>query len=117
LKYFDVFEHPVLGVKAIKHGFSWPGFFFGVFWALFHRLWLPALLLFALATAAGVVLIISRSTLEWALLVLGIGVFAGFHGNDWCRVNVSKHGFTYVGTEQADTPDAAVATAIRKRKA
>jgi hypothetical protein len=33
-----------------------------------------------------------------------ISVFASLHGNTWRRRDVSKRGFTYVGTEQADTP-------------
>jgi hypothetical protein len=37
-------------------------------------------------------------------VVLAIWVFASLHGNNWCRRDVSKRGFTYVGTEQADTP-------------
>jgi Protein of unknown function (DUF2628) len=129
MKYFDVFEHPTLGVIAIKHGFSWPGFLFHGWWALFHRLWLEALLLFGVPfTACAVIaLILSPPSasgdaaallfcaLLWLLIFL-VYVVAGFKGNDWRRANVSKRGFTYVGTEQADTPDAAVAAAIRKRR-
>ena len=118
MNYFDVFEHPVRGIIAIKHGFSWPGFFFGSFWALFHRLWLAALLLFVgVSIAIPVLSMIFHSTLQtWVLLWLAIWVFVGFAGNDWRRVNLPKRGFTYVGTEQADTPDAAIATVIRKRQ-
>ena len=118
MKYFDVFEHPMRGIKAIKHGFSWPGFFFGGFWALFHQLWLAALLLFVgVSIAIPVLSMIFRSTLQtWVLLWLAIWVFVGFAGNDWRRVNLPKRGFTYVGTEQADTPDAAIAKVIRKRQ-
>ena len=37
-------------------------------------------------------------------VVLAVWVFASLHGNNWRRRDVSKRGFTYVGTEQADTP-------------
>jgi hypothetical protein len=36
---YDVYRYPVRGYAAIKRGFSWPGFFFGIFWALAKRLW------------------------------------------------------------------------------
>ena len=119
MKYFDVFEHPVRGVQAIKHGFSWPAFFFHVWWALFHRAWLFALLLFALLAGVAVVALISTresAILAWALLPLAVYVFAGLYGNEWRRVNVSKRGFSYVSTEQAETPDAATAQVMRKRQ-
>ena len=121
MHYFDVFEHPVLGVKSIKHGFSWPALFFGPLWALGHRLWLPALLLCALTIAVDVIaagilasLSVSVYLLSW-LSPVAAGVFAGFNGNDWCRSNLSKRGFTYVGTYQAPPPDAAVTTGMHKR--
>ena len=115
------FEHPVYGVKAIKHGFSWPGFFFPVLWALFHELWLPAFLLLVLGAAAVMMgTSLCHSMLEWefwwAFSSLVIGVLVGLDGNDWRRWNVSKRGFSYVGTQQAATSDAAVATVIRKRQ-
>jgi hypothetical protein len=37
-------------------------------------------------------------------VVLAVWVFASLHGNNWRRGDVSKRGFTYIGTEQADTP-------------
>jgi hypothetical protein len=116
MQYFDIFEHPVRGVEAIKHGFSWPAFFLGAFWALFYRLWLPALLLLALVAVGTVICQIIGWPSEAVFLALAVWVFAGFHGNDWRRVDLSKRGFMYVGTERADTPDAAVATVMRKRQ-
>ena len=45
---------------AVKEGFSWPAFFFGPFWLLWHRLWpeaagvgIAALATLALPPAAG----------------------------------------------------------------
>ena len=117
MKYFDVFEHPVHGLGAIKHGFSWPAFFFPVIWALVKRLWLPALLMSALWLIGVAVLgwIVGSALAVWLLAIL-IRVFAGFHGNDWRRGHTAKHGFTYAGTEQAHTPDAAVAAVMHKRR-
>src|SRR5262245_22853660 len=104
MRYFDVFEHPVRGIEAIKHGFSWPALFWGVLWVLFHQLWLPALLLVALIIIAAAIGVTFDSPLEGSVLGLAVWVFAGFHGNDWRRSDLSKRGFTYIGTYQADTP-------------
>ena len=49
-------------------------------------------------------------TIEAMLLVLAVWAFAGFHGNDWRRSKLSRRGFTYAGTYQADTHDAALRT-------
>jgi len=34
MKRFNVYKHPTLGTDAVKIGFSWPAFFFGLFWML-----------------------------------------------------------------------------------
>ena len=74
------------------------------------------MLLVALLVAAIVIATIARSPIEAMLLVLAVWAFAGFHGNDWRRSKLSRRGFTYAGTYQADTPDAALAIVIHKRQ-
>ncbi|WP_341890868.1 DUF2628 domain-containing protein [Variovorax sp. YR752] len=39
MKTYKIFKDRLGGVQAIKDGWSWPGFFFGAFWALYHRMW------------------------------------------------------------------------------
>ncbi|WP_181919263.1 DUF2628 domain-containing protein [Alkalilimnicola ehrlichii] len=39
MKTFNMFHHPHHGHKAVKVGFSWPGFFFGIIWAAIKGLW------------------------------------------------------------------------------
>jgi len=39
MKKFRVYRHPTLGYKAVKIGFSWTAFLFGIFWILYHKLW------------------------------------------------------------------------------
>jgi hypothetical protein len=49
MRTYDVYHHPTKGYEAIKRGFSWQGFFFGLFWALVKKLWKAAgILLLAL---------------------------------------------------------------------
>ncbi|MDZ4355853.1 MAG: DUF2628 domain-containing protein [Variovorax sp.] len=39
MKTYKIFKDPLGSVQAIKDGWSWPAFFFGAFWALYHRMW------------------------------------------------------------------------------
>ena len=39
MKTFNVYKHPTQGIEAVKVGFSWPAFFFGIIWMLVKKLW------------------------------------------------------------------------------
>ncbi|QOF79133.1 DUF2628 domain-containing protein [Variovorax sp. 38R] len=39
MKTYKIFKDPLGSVQAIKDGWSWPAFFFGALWALYHRMW------------------------------------------------------------------------------
>jgi hypothetical protein len=78
----------------VKEGFSWPAFFFSVLWALWHRMWLTALLIFAAEVALGALadrLALSPAA-EFAVS-LGILLFVGFEANDWRRRSLMRRGF------------------------
>ncbi len=97
-------EAPLL----VREGFCWPAAIFTVFWALWHRMWLAAVLLFV----AGLV----PSVLEYAganppvLLALSAGIFliAGFSGNDWRRAKLRRLGYRFEGVVAASEEDAAL---------
>jgi hypothetical protein len=48
MKTFNVFKHPDKGFEAVKVGFSWPAFFFGILWMIAKKLWALAGLYFIL---------------------------------------------------------------------
>jgi Protein of unknown function (DUF2628) len=69
-------------VRVVKEGFSWPAFFFGPLWALYHRHWLAALALAAVSVA----FLILPPMLSWApftelSLQLLWGAFLGVHAS------------------------------------
>lgn len=111
---FKVFKHPTLGYQAVKVGFSWPGLFFSGIWLLFKRLWGYAFIFFMISVVlsfieagfekqkslAGIVLVL------W--LEIGVYIFVGVKGNEWCVSNLQKRGFHLVETLHAETPDAAI---------
>ena len=42
---FKIYQQPNGQLVSVKQGFSWPAFFFTFLWAIYHRLWLAALVL------------------------------------------------------------------------
>lgn len=84
---------PGIEPVLIKEGFCWPAAFFTVFWALWHRLWLLALLLF-LASATielGLAALGADGVLRVAVN-LGFAVFVGGSANDWRRYWLARAG-------------------------
>ena len=108
---FDVYAHQSLGFQAVKRGFSWPAFIFGMFWALYKRLWLVAAvyllisLLFAMnnrETQAGGLATIDN----W--IGFGISLFVGAAGNGWWRQALLEQGYSHVRAVVAASPKAAI---------
>lgn len=116
---FNVYKHPTLGFEAIKVGFSWPAFFFGIFWMLVKRLWG----LFGLWLGVYIVCSLIESVTDQSqesgaqalvYVILSAAYFAlwlipGFKGNKWREENLSNRGYALLNSVQAETPDAAVA--------
>jgi hypothetical protein len=117
MQVFLIFKHSEKGFRAVKRGFSWPGFFFTWIWALSRQLWLEAglLMLFSGAIAA-LVLELDLGTgsanryysLAVALFYMG---FIGFKGNSWRSRNLEARGFLLLGAIKARDPQDAQAKA------
>lgn len=128
MKTFRVYRHPILGLQAVKDGFSWPGFFFTVIWALTKKLWLHACVFAGIYLFLGLLqssLLLSfllRSTddnlvqLFFFIFDVFISIYIGYSGNQWRVKNLHRRGFELVGTLQAATPDAALANFIMANK-
>ncbi|MET4701892.1 hypothetical protein ABIE65_004941 [Constrictibacter sp. MBR-5] len=81
-------------VLVVKDGFCWPAFFLTFVWALWHRMWLTAVLLLAgsLAVGAGGELAGLSQTAQ-AALGLGFSIFIGTSANDWRRASLRRRGW------------------------
>ena len=118
MKTFDVYYHPIKGYQAVKHGFGWPAFFFGVLWALVKRMWLVALLLFfAVLAFAGVEAVLEQSGNNGGYLLalageLGLYVLTGVKGNDWRRSYLVSRGYKILDSVEAPSPDAAISFVV-----
>jgi hypothetical protein len=98
-------------VEAVKHGFSWPGFFFSWIWAFAKGMpWLGAgLLILDLGFAVA-----DHLTLDESLpgVAFGMAFFAkllvvGATGNAWRRRSLERRAFVHVDTLEAKDSDAA----------
>ena len=102
MRTYDVYQHPTLGFRTVKQGFSWPAFLFTGFWALVKGLWL---IVFIYVVAF--MLLAFLDYLFWEMAIGGASwvkhvgqlvlyLLAGVKGNDWRRANLTRRGFTLV---------------------
>lgn len=111
MKTFKVFKHPTLGYRAVKVGFSWPGFLFSVIWLLIKQLWGHAL-----AVMSGIVLLTliemffnnTQTSVMVLLIEVGVYILVGVNCNEWLVTNLQALGFELIDTLQAETPHAAI---------
>jgi len=97
--------------ELVKEGFSWPAFFFGIVWALYHRLWLVAALLLLLTVGLGVAFEELRlNQISISLVFFAIAVLVGMFGNDWKRDALHRRGYRADGVVTA----ANLETALRR---
>lgn len=115
---YSVYEHPTLGHKAVKQGFSWPAFLLGVVWMFGNRLYVQGLawtaaylFVLALLTVSGGD---ALAALAWASLPV-LWVVPGLRGNSWRVADLQRRGFELKAAVRAPTADAAVARVTRLR--
>ena len=124
MKTFKIYRHPTRGHEAVKVGFSWPAFFFGIIWMLVKRLRsLAAIWILAFVILAVIEIITDAAQSEpalqavvYLLLVaanIALWLTPAFKGNSWRVRNLEKNGYELVGESQADTADAAIAQVAR----
>ena len=93
----------------VKEGFCWLAFFFGPFWALWHRMWLTSLGLFSVIIASGAIEALLRlDPLIYSAVMVGIAAIIGFCANDWRRTTLTMRGWKMVGLSAASDRDLAL---------
>jgi hypothetical protein len=99
---------PVRDMVLVREKFSWPAFFFGWLWALWHRLWLPALAIFLaeLAVGAGMALA-GADDVSAAAVAVGLRTVVGFVGNDLRRWSLGRRNFVAMGVVAAHDVESA----------
>lgn len=82
----------------VPERFSIPAFLFGFLWALYRRLWLVAIIIFAAQLALPAM--VEGLGLHPALGSVGLIAFAiyvGCSANDWRREKLERNGYAVVG--------------------
>jgi hypothetical protein len=83
----------------VPEGFSWRAFAFTFVWALWHRMWIVALLLGAISLAAGIL----PAALQ-AAIGLGIAIATGVFAADLRRWSLARQHYQEVATVNAASP-------------
>ncbi len=84
---------PYEEAKFVEEGFNWKAFIFSGLWALYHKLWLPALLMFAVSF--GIIVLAPDMTAPQSVVCIQLAwhLIIGYMGNDWLRKGLRKRGF------------------------
>ncbi len=91
------YEDTGSNLALVKEGFCWPAFFFSVFWALWHRLWLVALALFALQAGLGWGMgKMSLSPLGQSVGSFALAVAFGIAANDFRRWTYERRDYHFI---------------------
>ena len=100
---------PDYDFAVVKEGFSWPAFLFNIFWALWHRLWLVAVVLFVTPFVVAIASnVIGLAPAGQAVLILGWLVIVGMTANDVRRYFLACNGFVDRGIANGKTMDDAL---------
>lgn len=100
---------PDRDIKLVKEGFSWPAFFLGALWALWHRLWVPAAIIFVAYISVG--LASAKAGLDpfsQISLFLGLAVIVGYVAGDLRCRKLAQLGFAFGGVVQGQDSDLAL---------
>ncbi len=88
----------------VREGFSWPAFFLTFVWALWHRLWLTALIVFAIAVALSLVMdFFGFDDVISTILTVAMAAIIGWEANDWRRRALERRGYVNAGVVAAPT--------------
>lgn len=93
----------------VKEGFCWPAFFFGPFWALWHRMWFLCLGIFAVTVLMAVAeAVLHVDPMTYGAISIGVAALIGFSANDWRRSALTARGWEMSGLSVANDADSAL---------
>jgi hypothetical protein len=81
MKRFKIFKHPDGRLQAVKIGFCWPVFFFGIIWILVARLWVAVAVITVITIVH--IMIVEPICIPIIYTPLSIRIICGAFGNEW----------------------------------
>lgn len=94
---------------AVKQGFSWPAFFFGIIWLLLKRLWPIAAIGILVAFLVAASMNIDRSFALLTIISLAWRIVLGINGNAWLESDLVVNR-KYILRGSSDAPSRKAAT-------
>lgn len=114
---FCILTHPEHKTRVVKIGWSWPAFFFGLFWALYKRMWLLAASLFGFIVLSSVFIPATEGgELISNVLFIGLNLTISMKGNQWYASLLETQGFNREAQVEARNPNHALAVHANSQK-
>lgn len=86
-------------IVFVREGFNFWAFFFTVFWALYYRTWIFAILCGAWGMVLGMVNVAQMMTpVSLGVLQVGISAIFGYMANDELRESLQRRGYSEIST-------------------
>jgi hypothetical protein len=95
----------------VKEGFSWAALLFGWIWLLFHRAWVPAVVVLA----ANVLIGVQTAGGARVVLEIALALLLGLTGRDLVRWSLARRGYTLAHVLAARDADSALARLLTGR--
>lgn len=88
MKSIKFYKHDSGHVQLVYTGWSWVGFFFGVFWLMYRELWKEAIISFCLSILVFVVF--TPITFIYSIVYACV---IGAKGNEWTEKRLIEQGY------------------------
>ena len=114
MKLFKVYKSEDDKYEFVKKGWSWPAFFFGIFWFVYKKMWFEAIILFAIAVILRSLTIDYHYIPEQTFQIIRciIIVLFGIYGNKLFARDLEKRGYSIIDSVEADSKDDAISKVI-----
>ena len=111
MKIYNIY-HDSNKYLAIKVGWSWSASLIGGYWAIFHKIWLPAIVYFIIVLP----LIYSDMIFYEISLFVSVSYFFifGSYGNKWLEKQAISKGFKLLDTITAESPESAISHYLKE---
>jgi len=110
MRQYSILKNEEGTVKAIKQGFTWPGWFFTWIWCLVKKLYIHAVAFLVLNILVG--LFTSGYGIGYFAGHIVIMELVGFKGNKFLEEKLIKNGFEYIDTVSAKNSKSAISIFI-----
>ena len=100
---------PGESIVLVEEGFCWPAFLLSPLWALWHRLWLAAVILVcAGAMVPAAAYVFGPDPISHGAASLGVAVLIGYFANDLRRWTLERRGYRLDKVVSGAGPDEAL---------